>query len=77
MTGVAKNRSKRFSQYYVYSAKEKRRGNDNNLEEQTDRHLKKFRDLGPRILRGRKQVFVQFLISKPNPENFNNLFFRN
>lgn len=47
-----------MSQYYVYSAKGNQNGNDDNLEKQTERHLKKFRDLGPRILRGRKQVFV-------------------
>uniref|UniRef100_A0A8R1XXE4 TGF_BETA_2 domain-containing protein n=1 Tax=Onchocerca volvulus TaxID=6282 RepID=A0A8R1XXE4_ONCVO len=52
---MAKKRSKRMSQYYVYSAKEKQDDNDDNLEKQTERHLKKFRDLGPRILRDRKQ----------------------
>ncbi|MCP9265391.1 Bone morphogenetic protein 3B [Dirofilaria immitis] len=51
---MTKKRSKRMSQYYVYSAKEKYDGAGDNLE-QTERHLKKFRDLGPRILRDRKQ----------------------
>ncbi|VDK67991.1 unnamed protein product [Litomosoides sigmodontis] len=55
MTEVAEKRSKRsLSQYYVYSAEEKQHGDDSDLEEQTERHLKKFRDLGPRILRSRK-----------------------
>uniref|UniRef100_A0AAF5PJ42 TGF-beta family profile domain-containing protein n=1 Tax=Wuchereria bancrofti TaxID=6293 RepID=A0AAF5PJ42_WUCBA len=53
---MAKKRSKRMSQYYVYSAKEKQSGNDDNLAERTEQHLKKFGDLGPRILRSRKQV---------------------
>ncbi|CAG9534804.1 unnamed protein product [Cercopithifilaria johnstoni] len=52
---MAKKRSKRMSQYYVYSTKEKQGGNDKNLEKQTERHLQKFRDLGPRVLRDRKQ----------------------
>uniref|UniRef100_A0A0R3RJX1 TGF_BETA_2 domain-containing protein n=1 Tax=Elaeophora elaphi TaxID=1147741 RepID=A0A0R3RJX1_9BILA len=54
-SGMGKKRSKRMSHYFVYSAKEKQDGNDDNLEKQTERHLEKFRDLGPRILRGRKQ----------------------
>ncbi|VIO87893.1 Uncharacterized protein BM_BM3941 [Brugia malayi] len=52
----SKKRSKRMSQYYVYSAKEKQNGNDDNLEERTEQYLKKFRNLGPRILRDRKQI---------------------
>uniref|UniRef100_A0A915PTG6 TGF-beta family profile domain-containing protein n=1 Tax=Setaria digitata TaxID=48799 RepID=A0A915PTG6_9BILA len=53
---MVKKRPKRMSDYYIYSAKEKKdASNDDNLEEETERHLKKFRDLGPRILRHRKQ----------------------
>lgn len=54
---TVKKRSKRMLEYYAYSAKDQR-GNQNgdNLEERSEAHFKNFRDLGPRILRDRKQV---------------------
>ncbi|KAL3983199.1 Transforming growth factor beta like domain family protein [Acanthocheilonema viteae] len=69
--GTAKNRRKRMSQYYAYSAKEKQDGNDDSLEQQTEHHLKRFRDLGPRILRGRKQ---DRLLQKRKQQKASNTF---
>ncbi|VDN02298.1 unnamed protein product [Thelazia callipaeda] len=52
-----KKRSKRMSPYYEYSAKEKQDANDssNTWEAQSVQQLKTYRELGPRILRDRKQ----------------------